>query len=80
MVNTHCHTGFCGHGEGEVEAYVAEAERCGLTTLAFTDHFPLSAAFDPVGYLSVPSEQLPSMSRLFWMQGALIRAWISSWA
>ncbi len=59
LVNTHCHTGFCGHGEGEVEAYVAEAERCGLTTLAFTDHFPLSVAFDPVGYLSVPSEKLP---------------------
>lgn len=42
-----------------MEAYVAEAERCGLTTLAFTDHFPLSVAFDPVGYLSVPSEKLP---------------------
>ncbi len=53
LVNTHCHTGFCGHAEGSVQEYVDEAARAGISTLAFTDHFPLSAAFDPDDYLSV---------------------------
>lgn len=58
LVNTHCHTGFCGHAEGEVAEYVAEALAAGLSTLAFTDHFPLSKAFDPDDYLSVPPDQM----------------------
>lgn len=53
LINTHCHTGYCGHAEGAVEEYVSAAEAAGLTTLAFTDHFPLTSAFDPQGYLSV---------------------------
>lgn len=60
LVNTHCHTGFCGHAEGEVAAYAAAAHDAGLTTLAFTDHFPLSPKFDPVGYLSVPEPDMPA--------------------
>lgn len=58
LVNTHCHTGYCGHGEGEVEEYVAAARAAGLKTLAFTDHFPLSDAFDLDGYLSVPYSKM----------------------
>ncbi len=54
LVNTHCHTGYCGHAEGGVSEYVRCAQEAGLTTLAFTDHFPLSPAFDPNDYLSVP--------------------------
>lgn len=54
LINTHCHTGYCGHAEGAVEEYVRAAEAAGLSTLAFTDHFPLTDAFDPDGYLSVP--------------------------
>lgn len=54
LVNTHCHTGYCGHAEGEVSAYARAAADAGLTTLAFTDHYPLTPAFDPEDYLSVP--------------------------
>lgn len=58
LVNTHCHTGFCGHGEGEVAEYVKQAKAAGLSTLAFTDHYPLSEQYDLGGYLSVPWESL----------------------
>lgn len=58
LINTHCHTGYCGHAEGEVSEYVAAAKAAGLSTLAFTDHFPLSERFDLGGYLSVPQEKI----------------------
>lgn len=54
LVNIHSHTGFTGHGEGTVEELVAAAERAGLSTLAVTEHFPLSAEIDPDAYLSMP--------------------------
>lgn len=54
LVNTHCHSRFCGHGEGEVADYARIAHDAGLATLAFTEHYPLTPAFDPAGYLSVP--------------------------
>ena len=60
LVSTHCHSRYCGHGEGEVEAYACAAEEAGLATLAFTEHFPLSGAFDPDGYLSVPEQAMGS--------------------
>ena len=34
LVNTHCHSRYCGHGEGEVAEYVRAARAAGLTTLA----------------------------------------------
>ena len=58
LVNTHCHTGYNGHGEGAVEDYVACAKAAGLTTLAFTDHYPLSHAMDPTAYVSVPADKV----------------------
>lgn len=58
LINTHCHTGFCGHGEGEVGEYVTAAKEAGLSLLAFTDHFPLSESFDPDAYLSVAPSAL----------------------
>lgn len=60
LVNTHCHTGYCGHAEGDVTEYVQIAHDAGLTTLAFTDHFPLTKAFDPTDYLSVLRCDLPA--------------------
>lgn len=57
-VNTHTHTGFSGHGEGTVEELVAAAERAGIATLAVTEHYPLSKAFDPTAYLSMPKERI----------------------
>lgn len=60
LINTHCHSKYCGHGIGEVEDYAAAAEAAGLTTLAFTEHYPLSAAFDPEEYLSVLPCNMPA--------------------
>ncbi len=59
LVNTHCHCVYSGHGVGSVAEYADAAAAAGLTTLAFTEHFPLSAAFDPDRYLSMTEENLP---------------------
>ncbi len=58
LVTTHTHTSFCGHGEGTVEELVSAAEAAGVTTIAVTEHYPLSAAFDPNAYLSMPAERV----------------------
>lgn len=58
LVNTHIHTGFCGHGEGSVEQHAKAASAAGVSTLAFTEHYPLSSEFDPLTYLSMAHESL----------------------
>ena len=58
LVTTHTHTSFCGHGEGTVEELAAAAEVAGVTTLAVTEHYPLSKAFDPRDYLSMPAARV----------------------
>lgn len=58
LVNTHCHTGYCGHAEGSVDEYVAAAREAGLSLLAFTDHYPVSSAYDWDNFISVPREKL----------------------
>ena len=58
LVSTHCHSRYCGHGEGEVAEYARAAAEAWLATLAFTEHYPLTAAFDPDGYLSVPAADM----------------------
>ena len=60
LINTHCHTGYCGHAEGDVSEYTRIAHEAGLKTLAFTDHFPLTKKFDHNDYLSVLRSDLPS--------------------
>lgn len=60
LINTHCHTKYCGHGEGEVAQYAKLAHDAGLTTLALTDHYPLTHAFDPDEYICVTPERLPA--------------------
>lgn len=59
FINTHCHSKYCGHGEGEIAEYVDAAQKAYLTTLAFTEHYPLTKAFDPDEYLSVLPENMP---------------------
>lgn len=59
LVNTHCHCVYSGHGVGTIAAYAEAAAAAGVSTLAFTEHFPLSAAFDPERYLSMTEENLP---------------------
>ena len=36
----HLHTSLCGHAVGEMEEYLAAAERAGLTEVGFSDHLP----------------------------------------
>lgn len=60
LINTHCHSRFCGHGAGEIEEYACAAEAAGLTTLAFTEHYPLTPVFDPEKYIAMQAEDLPA--------------------
>lgn len=46
LVNIHSHTKYSGHGEGTIEEVVSAAAAAGITTLALTEHFPLSEAID----------------------------------
>lgn len=43
----HAHTVYSGHGEGSVEELVQAASAAGLSTLAVTEHFRLTEAWDP---------------------------------
>ena len=58
LINTHTHTEYCGHGQGTIEELVAAADKAQVTTLAITEHYPLSQIFDPKAHLSMPWEQL----------------------
>lgn len=60
LVTTHTHTGFCPHADDyTIDELVREAKRAGVTTIAITEHYPLSLAVDPREYLSLPQAQLP---------------------
>ena len=39
--NLHTHTYRCGHGSGDIEDYVKQAEKFGLAELGFAEHTPL---------------------------------------
>ena len=47
LVTCHTHTVYSGHGAGTVEEVAVAAAAAGATTLAFTEHYPLSGAWDP---------------------------------
>ena len=53
LVTTHTHTCFTNHGEGTVEELVSAACAAGVSTIAVTEHYPLSEAFDPTHYVSM---------------------------
>lgn len=59
LVTTHTHTGYTGHGEGTVEALVTAAEAAGISTIAVTEHYPLSDDFDPDAYLAMDMRRMP---------------------
>jgi len=42
VIDLHVHTWRCRHAEGTAEDYVRAAARAGLSTMAFTEHFPLA--------------------------------------
>lgn len=58
LVNTHTHTVLSGHGTGTVEELVAAASAARVSTLAVTEHYPLSSAFDPDGTLSMHADAM----------------------
>ncbi|OUO90698.1 histidinol phosphate phosphatase [Gordonibacter sp. An230] len=58
LVTTHTHTCFTNHGEGTVGELVAAAAAAGVSTIAVTEHYPLSDAFDPVRYVSMGAERV----------------------
>lgn len=58
LVTTHTHTCFTNHGEGTVEELVSAAAAAGISTIAVTEHFPLTDAFDPQSYLAMPADRV----------------------
>ena len=59
LVNAHAHTALSGHGQGTVADLVAAAHRAGVSTIAVTEHYPLSDAIDPDHTCSMPASELP---------------------
>ena len=55
LITTHTHTCFTNHGEGTVEELVSAAVAAGVSTIAVTEHYPMTATFDPDRYLSMPA-------------------------
>lgn len=47
LVSCHTHTVYSGHGEGTVAELVDAAVAAGATTLAVTEHYPLTSKWDP---------------------------------
>lgn len=58
LITTHVHTNFCGHAVGTVEEMVAAASAAGITTVAITEHYYLSSAFDERDYLSMHADRV----------------------
>ena len=58
LINTHCHCVYSGHAVGTVAEYADAADSAGISTLAFTEHYPLSRTFDPGEYLSMRPENV----------------------
>ncbi|MEG0070901.1 MAG: histidinol-phosphatase [Raoultibacter sp.] len=58
LVTTHVHTNFCGHAVGSVEEMVAAASAAGISTMAITEHYYLSSAFDGRDYLSMHADRV----------------------
>lgn len=40
-VDYHIHTKMCGHAEGEMEEYIAAAQKMGLQEIGFSEHIPM---------------------------------------
>lgn len=58
LITTHTHTYYTDHGEGSVDELVAAAVQAGITTIAVTEHFPMSDTFDPDHYLAMPQQRM----------------------
>ena len=58
LVTTHTHTCFTDHGGETVEELVSAAVAAGVSTIAVTEHYPMTDAFDPNHYLAMPKERV----------------------
>lgn len=63
LVSQHNHTNLTGHGEGSIGELAAWAHRVGMKNIAVTEHYPLSADFDPDNYISMPRSALEHYRR-----------------
>lgn len=63
LVTTHTHTGFTNHGHGTVAELARAASEAGISTLAVTEHYPLSRAVDPANYVSMAAERVGGYAR-----------------
>ncbi len=59
LVTTHTHTNYTGHGHGTVADLSDAAAAAGVSTLAVTEHFPLSKEMDPTNEISMAWDALP---------------------
>lgn len=53
LVTTHVHTTFCNHAYGSVRQMVDAGAAAGVTTMAITEHYPLTHRFDPTERVSM---------------------------
>ena len=60
LITTHTHTNYTGHGHGSVAELAAAAAAAGVTTLAVTEHFPLSREMDPTNEISMAWDKVPA--------------------
>lgn len=57
-VSQHNHTDMTNHGEGSIEELIEQAAQRGMSNIAVTEHYPLTAAIDPRDYVSMKAERL----------------------
>lgn len=65
-VDYHLHTKMCGHASGEVEEYLAKAQKLGLLEIGFSDHLPLyflAPEDTPAGY-AMDQDTLPDYTAM----------------
>ncbi|MCH4184117.1 MAG: histidinol-phosphatase [Eggerthellaceae bacterium] len=58
LITTHTHTNFCGHATGSIHDMVNAAQVAGITTMAITEHYPLTPHFDPHDYISMHKDRV----------------------
>ncbi len=58
LITTHTHTGYTNHGYGTVDELVSAAVAAGISTIAVTEHYPLTPEMDPTHYISMDWERV----------------------
>lgn len=58
LITTHTHTTFCAHARDSIADMVDAAWAAHITTMAVTEHYPLTLAIDPREYVSMKKERV----------------------